>query len=421
MTISIEQFEELKKAVHDIAEQSKSELSSKEQMIDELRKQVEGLRASQAKVAFAAEGAGYTQKDLDTFNDKVYLASHILKKAPQDLNLYKNNPDLVKAMSTTNGAGGEWVPTELSSALIRMIEVIPGVYKLHRMINMPTNPYIYPVKTSSTIATLGTEVTTDSPTDITARTFTTDDLTFTAKKLVGRTIVSEEITEDALFDVMGNVQEDLAMSIARALDYSLINGDTAATHFDLGYTVAADDCRRAWIGYRRFGLTNAYYDCTGGNALTYDDIVGGRAVMGKYGINPSDLFFVTSISTYLGSLMNLKDASGNQIVTTVDKYGDKATVLTGELGRIMNIPIVVSEHCPDGVNASGIVAASGNTLKTMQLVNKNGIVFGNRRNVTVKSAEDIETDSRVVVATARYAMNYLYGTDAVLVNYFNFI
>jgi len=52
------------------------------------------------------------------------------------------------------------------------------------------------------------------------------------------------------------------------------------------------------------------------------------------------------------------------VVRTVDKYGQFATVLNGELGKIDGIPVIVSEKIRENLNASGVYDGT-TTTKTL--------------------------------------------------------
>ena len=62
-----------------------------------------------------------------------------------------------------------------------------------------------------------------------------------------------------------------------------------------------------------------------------------RGKLGKYGVRPSECVYITDIRTYLKSLTIAN-------FRTLDKLGPQATVLTGQLGAVEGIPVLVSEQ-----------------------------------------------------------------------------
>ena len=61
-----------------------------------------------------------------------------------------------------------------------------------------------------------------------------------------------------------------------------------------------------------------------------------RTKMGKYGVRPSDTVYVTDANTFIRAL-----SIGN--FRTLGKFGPQATVLTGQLGAVEGMPVIVSE------------------------------------------------------------------------------
>jgi HK97 family phage major capsid protein len=217
-------------------------------------------------------------------------------------------------------------------------------------------------------------------------------------------VFSEELSEDSIIPVMPLVRRNIVIAIATAIEQAIINGDTTGSHQDSDVTVATD-ARKAWMGYRKCAQSSAKVSLS---TFTGDTLMSVRKAMGKYGVNPGDLALVVGISGYM-QLLNLRDAQNNQLVTTLEKYGSGATILTGELARIYGIPIIVSEHMRETLNATGVYDGSTTTKTILLIVYKPGFLIGNRRMLTIKSAEDITTDQTVLVATQRLAFAPIYS------------
>jgi len=103
------------------------------------------------------------------------------------------------------------------------------------------------------------------------------------------------------------------------------------------------------------------------------------------GHEPADLVCFLSQAQYY-SLVTDSD------VTTVDKYGDNATILTGELGKLWGIPLIVS----DAFEAAAAAKAVG------ILVNPSNYLIGNHRGLTIEMATDVVAQQRAIVATRRF-------------------
>jgi hypothetical protein len=123
-----------------------------------------------------------------------------------------------------------------------------------------------------------------------------------------------------------------------------------------------------------------------------------RKDMGKYGVTPSQLAWITGIAGYI-KLIDLDQ------VTTVDKYGPGATVLAGELGKLDGIPIVVSEWQREVLNASGIYE-SGADKTAIDLVYRNGFAIGDRKQGDVKILRELYAEYGQIAMLARERVDF---------------
>jgi len=354
-------------------------------------------------------------KKLQEFNDDLYTMMVCLKKShPQQLLTYKNFEsrwsELAKALNTqTAGSGLEWIPTGYSSQLIEQVELEAKVASLFRSFNMPTTTYQYPVKLTDGTAYLGGEATTDSPSMYRTSTMTTTDLSFVAKKLVANYPVTEEMTEDSIVPVLPVLKASIAKAIAKAKDNAIINGDTSTTHLDTGYTVAADDARRAWMGLRRLcsdanaalGLKNDGSSWT--TAAGYGIYRALIAEMKKYATVKSNLQII------LNTQMMEKFIDLNQ-VSTVDKFGSVATVKNGELTAVGGVGFTLSEHVGEDQNNSGIYDGSTLTDTQFLVVHKPSFWMGVRRGIKMSYVEKPLYGLDYLVITTRCIWKSIYDT-----------
>lgn len=352
--------------------------------------------------------------ELQKANDNILVVSQVLGLAPNETKIYQDyvgvNPLLKTAMNTgVSGDGSEWIPAGYSPRLFDKIRLELKVAALHETINMPTAVYQPPVVTSDATAYLvaertGADDTLTSGNRIPASNPGTGNFTLTARKLAGRVVFSEELTEDSIVPVLPLVNRQIVRSIANAVENCVINGDTTGTHMDSDVT-SSSDARKAWKGYRKLALSGAKVDI---GTFNGDAMLSIRKKMGKYGVSPANLCWVCGISGF-SQLLNLKDSSGNVLVTTVDKYGAGATIHAGELGRLWGSPIIVSEYIRENLNASGVYDATTTTKTEILCVYTPGFLIGDRRTLKIKTAEEITTDQTVLVATVRKAFASPYN------------
>ena len=77
------------------------------------------------------------------------------------------------------------------------------------------------------------------------------------------------------------------------------------------------------------------------------------------------------------------------------------TVLTGELGKYQGIPVIISEHMRENLNASGVYDGSTTDNGAIVLVNHRYFYVGDRRMVTLDAEKWITTDQINMVAFRR--------------------
>lgn len=345
---------------------------------------------------FQKSKANEKEMDFQKKADDLYLLGALLKQNPRTTRLYKEyskDEEFVKAMDTADMA--DWVPQQLSARLQEKIELTLKVAALHDRIPMPTNPYDLPYVAGQTTAYLAGEATAEDSPRFKKSAMTPGKVTFTAKKIAVRVLFTEELTEDSLIPVLPLLKKDIAKAVGRAIEDATINGDLTAIHMDTD-VVDARDARKAWDGYRSIAQTSLDFV----NTLTLTQLRTLRAGMGVYGVDVSDMALVCSIQGYL-QLLEIDQ------VRTLEKYGPKATVITGELAKIDNIPIIVSEKMRDDLSTAGVYEVAG-PRTGLVMIHRAAVLYGDRRNITVKTDFDIERDQNIMVCTQRLAFSTVF-------------
>jgi hypothetical protein len=216
-------------------------------------------------------------------------------------------------------------------------------------------------------------------------------VSMTAKKFTIQQVWSGELNEDSIIAFVPFLRERLNMSASLHLGSAYYNGDE--TNAGTG-NINLDDANPAdtkhylaWDGIRHYWLV----DATGqgksmaavidpleitrarGKLNAGDDDVDNLIKNINWGKNAAELLLVMDWDTYMNMLELDK-------VQTVDKYGEKATLVTGELGRYMNIPIISPSYATK-TEADGKCSdtEASNTLGQVTLFNPSGFLAGNRR------------------------------------------
>ncbi|MEM4720596.1 MAG: phage major capsid protein, partial [Candidatus Methanomethylicaceae archaeon] len=232
---------------------------------------------------------------------------------------------------------------------------------------------------------------------------TSSSVTLDAKKIAALVYFSEEINEDSIVPVLPYLRDNMARAMANAQEIAVINGQRTA-NIDTGVT--ASDVRKAWDGYRYCCQSAAKTDLNSWSASNATGLLRSiRAKMGKYGVDPKNLAWVTSIAGY-HQMLNAAE------LLTLDKYGPNATILTGELGKFDNIPVIVSEFVGENLNALGVYDGVTTTKTIIALVHTPAWVFGDRRAITVKVKDNPEDDNHLLVCHQRLDFAPLYDVTS---------
>lgn len=240
-----------------------------------------------------------------------------------------------------------------------------------------------------------------------------------AKKFVIHQMWSGEMQEDSIIPFVPFLRRQAALSVAHYADSLVLNGDTTnaatgninlddADPADTKHYLAFDGIRHACL----VDNTGNAVDAAG--ALTYNQLVGLRGKMldltnkvdWGHPVDPSDL-------VYLADPETADKASLLDEVLTVDKYGQNATVLNGELFRVGQNPFV-STIAMSKTEADGKVSTTGgNNIKgQVTAFNRRGFKVGWRRRVMVETERLPGSDQWRVVYSMRLGFGRFTPTGA---------
>ena len=326
--------------------------------------------------------------------------------------------------SDLSSYGDEWVPTLWSREIWRKIRLEARVLPLFPDWEMPSNPAEYPIESSGFTLYKVAETADESNLVIGSQNapdsqITTAKLTFTAGKLGALGYFSEELVEDAIIPIVPQLRRQIADDMAHGIDELLISGDETAGASETGnisyYGGNVGTTRRFLVidGLRHNCLVTNTANKRDGGTLTYEDIAATRKLMGtnaKYAVNPSKLVLIPDLAVVY-NLLDLPE------VVTVDKFGPAATILTGEMGKISGIPIVLTEDYPL-TNAAGYIEddPADNTKGSFLIVRRNGVRVGWRRHVKVTVGNLPYSDAYYIIATVRFDVQ-LFDSEMAALTY----
>jgi len=214
------------------------------------------------------------------------------------------------------------------------------------------------------------------------------EITLNAYKCATNEYVAFEEEEDALLAIMPVVRDGMIRRVARAVDRAFLRGAGAG----------ADPVK----GLVEYDASSAVtLDISNGDKLTVANLRAARKDIDVWGLDPAEVVFIVSTEGYY----DLLDDANFQ---TMDKVGDRATFLTGQIGSVANSPVLVSgEFASKAAGAAAAICfAPGNFL------------VGNQRGLRVDTDDLVETQRRVMVASLRTGLtqvstNYGAGISAI--------
>ena len=311
--------------------------------------------------------------------------------------------------STTAGSGDELVDTQEARALWDDVNLETAVAPLFNAVQMPSNPFQIPLQLGDVNWYPGTE-----NTAVTGSAPATARQTMTAHELVAEVPWSYDLDEDAVIAMMDELRRSLLRNAHEVIDDVILNGDTTLQD-NINADGANITANTAGSGHFLIGFDGLLHlplvdnDDMANNhnaAVSADMFNEIRGKLGKYGVRPSDLAYITDVGTFIKSLTvdNFR---------TLDKFGPQATVLTGQLGAVEGIPVIVSEQMRLA-DADGKVTSGGNanTKGRLLIVNRSQWRVGFKRELTIETVRDAQKRQNIMVVSFRIALQERSGSRA---------
>jgi HK97 family phage major capsid protein len=295
---------------------------------------------------------------------------------------------------TTGGAnsGADLIPTDLSGELMQRMYLESQLANemVSQEIDMPTNPFEFPLRTTRTTFYKGSEAPGSDPTESTPG---TDLITLNAKKLIGYSEYSYEADEDSIVAVLPMLLDNMAQGAADALEDAIINGDTSATQDS---DASAGDASTLFNGLRKLAIAGSLTKDLSTGGISVANVSAMRKMLKRWGVKPRDLLLICGPQGY-------NDFVGLDETLTFDKVGNAAAarILTGEAGSLLGIRLVVSSQIREDLNASGVYDGSTTTKGSFMLVHRPSWILGVKRQMTVEVDVNKKRQINEVIASFR--------------------
>jgi len=313
---------------------------------------------------------------------------------------------------TQTGFGAEWVPDLWSNELWRTARFDNPVLGLLEQIDMPQDDWVLPIDgTDPTIYRV--PITADdtqlnpASSPVAPSKFSTGNVLLSAKKIGARVPFAREIEEDSIIRFVPELRRKMQQQMMAAIDYCILHADNTTGTGNINKhdaTVNAADLDVWLLGFEGIchiplvdNTANSYNQAN--NRPDVDMMRGIRRLLDPRLLNKmGELVYVVEpvTATYLLDMPE---------VLTVDKFGQRATILSGQLAAFDSIPLVVSGQLLQA-NTNGMISNTpGNNIYGRVLIfHRPSFRFGYRRRVTLELVQLPLADAAELVAFARIAL-----------------
>ena len=312
-------------------------------------------------------------------------------------NLEATSSYFKKSLTSTDGTGGEFIPTPTSAQIIKFIFLDSWARQAFGTFTIPQGQTITIPKDESSlgpanpdyIATENTDTLYASASVSRQSTDTTSEVSITLRTIQNNIQIQRKFAQYNILspqEVETWLREKIVKSLTESEEDAFVNGDTTsgssninnaydATNHLHGQNATNNEHLIIFNGLRVLATAESV-DVNGSLALTDIDLA--IANLGKYGVKKGDLILLTSID---GAAV----IRGFSQVETLEKYGPRATVLTGEVMKLRGMTVIEVDKMPTKVgyggntltNSTGIRSSSlaTNTKTELLIVNKNSPIL----------------------------------------------
>jgi HK97 family phage major capsid protein len=376
--MGIEVISKLQKEVETLKKQIEAQKTEEEKRVEELKKEL-GQMVEERKTQF--DDSAITGDAVEAAKKeaaKLHMKSVLLGRDVTTLDGFKDVANVVEKAIKPNDLTN-WLAEQFSNQVLEELRLVLKVEALFPRIAFPdnVNTFSIPGKLDEAISYLIAPG--DDAIESAISSAKVSFQTQRFKTLVGITDQANQETVTSLLDL---VRMEMVSSLARATEKAIIMGDEGLAD--------PNDVKKAFDGLLKYARTAGNVVDNGGGAVTAANIAATRKKLGVYGLNLSDLVILAPVDVAY-QLLELPE------VMTFDKYGSNFTILTGEIGRLWGMPIVVSEYISHTLKADGTEGDPATDNKTAALVvNKQYFAVADRGNV------GLETERRAVSSTTLY-------------------
>ena len=383
--------------VSDLEKRVDANMSNVEEVVDSLKAELEEkseeiMKIRESKRIFGErQSNNVTEAFAKDYEDAWLLSKAVGARSIEDTRYGKSVIEKQNAHSGVAVSSADFEQT-VSTNIERDIQNALVLAPLFREIAMTSATQILPILPDSGYAefTSNQAATGSSPHGNLAQTGDTygspyggidmTERTLSTKKLISTSYLGNETEEDAILPVLPLIRESMIRSHARAVENSILAGDDADGAF--GTSGAS------YEGLLHLARNDSDYTQSttafASESLTALNLLAARKNMGKYGVDPKDVVYIVSQSSYF---QLLEDAEFQD----VNLVGDAATKLTGEIGSVFGSKVLVCDEFATAAVSKFYAVA----------VHPRNFVVPRLRGMTVESDYEVVNQRRVLVASQR--------------------
>jgi HK97 family phage major capsid protein len=284
--------------------------------------------------------------------------------------------------STGATTGAATVPDILSSTVIRLVDQFSAFAQNATNVQMPSDVLVFPRRTGGVTAQWQ-----DENVAITASDPTINNVTLTARKVTGATIVANELLQDSVISIADWVAAELGLSLANAIEAAAWSGNPANAPGVAGLVTSHTGGLLASSGATfAASLVTAAGDTpdevTRANLLQMIATMPAHSRQGaKWYVSP--FFFsvcMQALELGLGGAVSMQPGMG-------------LTFLGSE--------VVLTDRLPSGADSTGVIMALYANLA-------NSSFYGIRQGIEIASSDQVNflSEQTVIKASARVAINH---------------
>lgn len=375
--------EDLAKTVSELAETIKSNAE-----------EMKAFQESQRSGFFPGGGGDAEKMWKDNATREKLMEGYILSKAlKKPLDQIESQKSLVEKVNSDSSVqvSSEDFEQRVSTEIYRDIEQALVLAPLFREIQLTSASQIIPIGPDFGYAThqaSGTDLPGTKPNGLLndaagTQPYALNEVTLRTDKLVSKAYLANDTEEDTILPILPLIRDGMVRQHAKSIDQMILNAGVAGGTYP----------NMSSSGLLKYAATNSrtVEGPAAGAKYTYQHINAARRNMEKHGLNPEDVVIIVGNTAYY-------DLIDDTAFHDVNQVASDSTKLTGEVGRMFGMRILVSGEMgvTTAQNDVGLIA-----------LNRRNFVMPRLRGLTSESEYSVDGQHWLLATTQRVGFTEL--------------